>query len=126
MDILYHSDDDLVFAKINEISKVIPKSLPYEFPEQSIKDLYKPLNSQQTNSGNTSNSPIRVEPITLNINLDGVLGKSKEFMEELTENPMMIRTLSQLISESINKNINGGKSTYIGGIATLRFKNNGF
>lgn len=115
-----------IFAKVNEISSVMPKSMPYEFPEQSIKELYKPLYSQQNNQGNVSNSPLKVEPITLNINLDGVLGKSKDFMEEITNNPMFIRSLSQLISESMNKNINGGKSTYTGGLPTPRFKGNGY
>lgn len=115
-----------IFAKINEISSVLPKSMSYEFPEQPIKELYKPLYNQQNQSENASKSPIEVKPITLNINLDGALGKSKDFMEELTKNPMLIRSLSQLISESINKNINGGKSTYSTGIPTPRFKNNGF
>lgn len=115
-----------IFAKINEIANVMPKSLPYEFPEQTIKELYKPLYNQQNHSGKNSNSLIKVEPITLNINLDGALGKSKDFLEEITQNPMLIRSLSQLISESINKNINGGKSAYIGGISTPRFKDIGF
>lgn len=63
---------------------------------------------------------------TLNINLDGVLGHSKDFMEELTKKPMLIRSLSQFILESINKNINGGKATYSTGIPTPKFNNNGF
>lgn len=112
-----------IFAKINDISSVLPKSMPYEFPEQTIKELYKPLYNQQNNSNSVSNSPIKVEPITLNINLDGALGKSKDFLEEITNNPMLVRSLSQLISESINKNINGGKSTYTVGLSTARFKN---
>lgn len=115
-----------IFAKINEISSVLPKSMPYEFPEQPIKELYKPLYNQQNNSNSASNSPIKVDPITLNINLDGMLGKSKDFMEEMIKNPMLIRSLSQLISESINKNINGGKSTHTGSIPTPRFNGIGF
>lgn len=115
-----------IFAKINEISKVMPKSMPYEFPEQPIKELYKPLYNQQDKTRNVSNSPIKVEPITLNINLDGALGKSKDFLEEITNNPMLIRSLSQLISESISKNINGGKSTYTAGISTPRFTSSKF
>ena len=111
-----------IFSKINEISRVMPKSLPYEFPEQSIKELYKPQYNHQTNSGNVSSSPIKVEPITLNINLDGALGKSKDFLEEITDNPMLVRRLSQLISESISKNIDGGKSIYTGGLPTPRFQ----
>lgn len=69
-----------------------------------------------------NNGSIKVEPITLNIKLDGVLGQSKDFMEELTNNPMLIRSMSQMISEAINKNINGGKSTYTGGVSNPRFK----
>lgn len=115
-----------IFSKINEISKVLPQSLPYIFPEQPIKELYKPLYSQQGQAGNVSNSPIKIEPITLNINLDGALGKSKDFLEEITNNPMLVRSLSQLISESINKNINGGKSACTGGLPTARFKSSEF
>lgn len=115
-----------IFAKINEISNVLPKGLPYEFPEKPIKEIHKPQYNQQNNFGNVSNSPIKIEPITLNINLNGLLGKSKDFMEEITNNPMLLRSLSQLISESINKNINGGKSTYTGGIPTPRFRNDGY
>lgn len=82
--------------------------------------------NQQDKTRNVSNSPIKVEPITLNINLDGALGKSKDFLEEITNNPMLIRSLSQLISESISKNINGGKSTYTAGISTPRFTSSNF
>ena len=82
--------------------------------------------NQQPNDHINHNEAIRIEPITLNINLDGVLGRSKDFMEELTNNPMLVRSLSQLISESINKNINGGKSTYNGGVATPRFNSVNF
>lgn len=110
-----------IFAKITGIADILPKSMPYEFPEPPMKDLYRVAEEQKNKAANMSNSPIRVEPITLNINLDGALGKSKDFMEELTKNPMLIRSLSQLISESINKNICGGKSTYTGGTPTPRF-----
>ena len=81
---------------------------------------------QEDNTPTVNNGTIKIEPITLNIKLDEVLGQSKDFMEELSKNPMMIRSLSQLISESINKNINGGKSSYTGGISTPRFKGNNF
>lgn len=140
-----------IFSKINAVYKNIDENKQY--PKTSIKELYriaeiarqnevqpKPLPSiempvrdygnintrQEDNTPTVNNETIKIEPITLNIKLDGVLGQSKDFMEELSKNPMMIRSLSQLISESINKNINGGKSTYVGGIATSRFKGNNF
>ena len=111
-----------IFSKINEISKVLPQSVPYTFPEQPVKELYKPLYSQQGQAGDVSKSPIKIEPITLNINLNGALGKSKNFLEEITNNPMLVRSLSQLISESISKNVNGGKSIYTGDLSTPRFQ----
>lgn len=140
-----------IFSKINAVYKSTNEN--EQFPETSIKELYriaeiakqnevqpKPLPNiempvrdngnintrQEDNTPTVNNGTIKIEPITLNIKLDGVLGQSKDFMEELSKNPMMIRSLSQLISESINKNINGGKSSYTGGIPTSRFKGNNF
>jgi len=140
-----------IFSKINAVYKSTNENEQY--PKTSIKELYriaeiakqnevqpKPLPSiempvrdngnintrQEDNTPTVNNGTIKIEPITLNIKLDGVLGQSKDFMEELSKNPMMIRSLSQLISESINKNINGGKSSYTGGVATPRFKGNEF
>ncbi|MBD5319861.1 MAG: hypothetical protein HDS07_03055 [Bacteroides sp.] len=138
-----------VFNKINAVYNNIHSIQP----EQSIKYLYRiseivkqsnvqarPLpylevmtnnserrkDNQQPNDHINHNEAIRIEPITLNINLDGVLGRSKDFMEELTNNPMLLRSLTQLIGEAINKNINGGKSTYNGGVATPRFNSVNF
>ena len=45
----------------------------------------------------------------------------KQIINEVKNNPILLRTLTQLISESINKTINGGKSTYTGGIVLPRF-----
>ena len=104
--------------------KIEPKSLPYEFPKVSA-------NATLNNNGNKNDapinnqSPIRIEPITLNINLNGALGQSKDFMEELSRNPLMIRTLTQLIAENISKSINGGRYTYEGITSTARFKGMG-
>lgn len=138
-----------IFGKINDIYTVIqnnkknrfavspiellnaslatPKSLVQPrplsnigFPERESRTKTEP--NDQTTKQKSESDTIKIEPITLNIKLDGVLGQSKDFMEELTKNPMMIRSLIQLISESINKNINGGKSTYQGGTTTPRFK----
>lgn len=111
-----------VFAKITEISNIIPKSLPYEFPEISIKDSFSSNGNNKNMTATNSQPPLRIEPITLNINLNGALGQSKDFMEELSRNPLMIRTLTQLIAENISKSINGGRAIYDGIISTSRFK----
>lgn len=127
-----------IFGKINAVydsmysqqmelqkqNKMQPRPLPTI--EMPIKDNGNINSGYQEKASLPNNSSIKIDPITLNIKLDGILGQSKDFMEELTKNPMMIRNLSQLISESINKNINGGKSVYQGGIATPRFKGNNF
>lgn len=107
-------------------TKIEPKSLPYEFPEISSRESYIDNSTNNKNDAPTnSQSPLRVEPITLNINLNGALGQSKDFMEELSKNPLMIRTLTQLIAENISKSINGGRATQEGLLQTTRFKGMG-
>ncbi|MCC8036836.1 MAG: hypothetical protein LIP02_01665, partial [Bacteroidales bacterium] len=114
-----------VFERINQVyNAVMPreydpfKGLRVEEPIQSIKTLKEAadLASRQNNQ-----MPIKIEPITLNINLEGALGQSKDFMEQLSNNPLMMRSMVQLISEAINQNINGGKSSYTGGVTSPRF-----
>lgn len=127
-----------IFGKINAVydsmysqqmelqkqNKMQPRPLPtIEMPNRDYGNMNR---GYEERTALPNNGSIKIDPITLNIKLDGILGQSKDFMEELTKNPMMIRNLSQLISESINKNINGGKSVYQGGIATPRFKGNNF
>ena len=48
-------------------------------------------------------------------------GQSVNIIDEIKNNPILLRTLSQLISESMEKNINGGRSAYTGGVAKPRF-----
>ena len=108
-----------IFAKINEISSVLPRSMEYIMPLERI------FNEISHSKGTANNSKIQIEPIKLiiegKLDLGNSNGQSVDIINEIKNNPILLRTLTQLISESINKNINGGKSTYTGGVVTPRF-----
>ena len=108
-----------IFAKINEISDVLPRSMEYIMP------LEKGLNEINNSKGTANNSKIQIEPLKIELNgkleLNNSNGQSVDILNEIKNNPILLRTLTQLISESINKTINGGKSTYTGGIVSPRF-----
>lgn len=115
-----------IFTKINEISSVLPKSMEYVMPMSMINAFNRVANSKDTANDGT----IKID--TVKIELNGKLeltsgnGQSIDIIKEIQNNPMLLRSLSEMISESINKNINGGKSTYTGGTPTPRFKGMGF
>ena len=108
-----------IFAKINEISSVLPRSMEYIMPLERI------FNEISHSKDTANNSKIQIEPIKLiiegKLDLGNSNGQSVDIINEMKNNPILLRTLTQLISESINKNINGGKSTYTGGVVTPRF-----
>ena len=109
-----------IFAKINEISSVLPRSMEYIMPLERI------FNEISHSKGTANNSKIQIEPLKIELNgkleLNNSNGQSVDIINEVKNNPILLRTLTQLISESINKTINGGKSTYTGGIVLPRFK----
>ena len=109
-----------IFAKINEISSVLPRSMEYIMPLERI------FNEISHSKGTANNSKIQIEPIKLiiegKLDLGNSNGQSVDIINEVKNNPILLRTLTQLISESINKTINGGRSTYTGGIVLPRFK----
>ena len=109
-----------IFAKINEISSVLPRSMEYIMPLERI------FNEISYSKGTANNSKIQIEPIKLiiegKLDLGNSNGQSVDIINEVKNNPILLRTLTQLISESINKTINGGRSTYTGGIVLPRFK----
>lgn len=112
-----------IFSKINEVSNILPKALDYIMPFDKF------INDVSNNKDTSNNGNIKIE--TVKIELNGKLelennGVNIDIMNEIKNNPTLLRTLSQLISESIEKNINGGKSTYTGGITTPRFKDTSF
>lgn len=108
-----------IFAKINEISDVLPRSMEYIMP------LEKGLNEINNSKGTANNSKIQIEPLKIELNgkleLNNSNGQSVDILNEIKNSPILLRTLTQLISESINKTINGGRSTYTGGIVSPRF-----
>ena len=109
-----------IFAKINEISSVLPRSMEYIMPLERI------FNEISHSKDTANNSKIQIEPIKLiiegKLDLGNSNGQSVDIINEVKNNPILLRTLTQLISESINKTINGGRSTYTGGIVLPRFK----
>lgn len=108
-----------IFAKINEISNVLPRSMEYIMPLERI------LNEINHSKGTTNNSKIQIDTVKIELNgkleLSNSNGQSVDIINEIKNNPILLRTLTQLISESMEKNINGGKSTYTGGVVTPRF-----
>ena len=72
-----------------------------------------------------NNSKIQIDTVKIELNgkleLSNSNGQSVDIINEVRNNPILLRTLTQLISESMMKNINGGKSTYTGGVVTPRF-----
>lgn len=108
-----------IFAKINEISSVLPRSMEYIMPLERI------LNEINHSKSTANNSKIQIDTVKIELNgkleLSNSNGQSVDIINEVKNNPILIRTLTQLISESMMKNINGGKSTYTGGVVTPRF-----
>ena len=113
-----------IFAKINEVSNILPKNLEYIMPLAKVVDSFS--NSKYT----PNNDSIKIDTIKIELNgkleLSGSNGQSVDILSELQNNPILLRSLTQLIGEAINKNINGGKSTYNGGVATPRFNSVNF
>lgn len=108
-----------IFAKINEISSVLPRSMEYIMPLERI------LNEINHSKGTANNSKIQIDTVKIELNgkleLSNSSGQSVDIINEIKTNPILLRTLTQLISESMEKNINGGKSTYTGGVVKPRF-----
>lgn len=108
-----------IFAKINEISSVLPRSMEYIMPLERI------FNEISHSKGTANNSKIQIDTVKIELNgkleLSNSNGQSVDIINEVKNNPILLRTLTQLISESMMKNINGGKSTYTGGVVTPRF-----
>lgn len=87
-------------------------------------EVYEPL-SLKYSGGLTQQSPLsnngKVEfGQPLRIELNGKLelgsnGQSIDIMKEIQNNPILLRNLTQMISEAISKNIGGGKTVFNGG-----------
>ena len=112
-----------IFAKINEVSEILPKSMSYNMPI----DIRKSLSESLSHSKDTTNNPnIQINPIKIELNgkleLTNSNGQSVDIINTIKNNPMLLRQLSELISQSINENIYGGKSTFNAGVTTSRFK----
>lgn len=69
--------------------------------------------SSNQNGQISFNQPLKIE-IGGKIEL-GMNGQSLDITKEIANNPQSIRQLTQLISEGISRNMNGGKTAYTGG-----------
>ena len=69
--------------------------------------------SSKQNGQISFNQPLKIE-IGGKIEL-GMNGQSLDITKEIANNPQSIRQLTQLISEGISRNMNGGKTAYTGG-----------
>lgn len=112
-----------IFAKINEVSKILPRSMEYTMPLERVSGF---SNGKDT----AKNGNIKIDDVKIvlsgKLELSSPNSQTIDIMKEIQSNPMLLRSLSQLISETITKNINGGKSTYVGGSASPRFNNLSF
>lgn len=70
-------------------------------------------NSSNQGGQITFNQPLKIE-IGGKIEI-GMNGQSLDITKEIANNPQFIRQLTQLISEGISRNMNGGKTVYTGG-----------
>lgn len=89
---------------------VTPRSMPYDsFVKENPYDRGFSNNSTTTNSS----GEIKVAPIQINFNgkieLDGV-GGTADITELVTKDPNFIRALSQMLSQEVEKQLNGGRS----------------
>lgn len=96
---------------------VLP-SKPETSPE--ILDPASYLNTPATHNSSTSNDGKLSFEAPLKIEMSGTLklesnGQSIDIMKEIQNNPLLLRNLTQMISESISRNMSGGKVVYNGG-----------
>jgi hypothetical protein len=69
---------------------------------------------------NNSGNNLKVDLGTLKVEMSGKLeltsgGQSVDILKQIKQNPTLLRTLTQMISEEVSRNINGGKTKYSGG-----------
>ncbi|MDE5888384.1 MAG: hypothetical protein K2H20_00015, partial [Bacilli bacterium] len=112
-----------IFAKINEVSEILPKSMLYNMPIDIRKSLSESLSHSKDTTNNSYNqtNPIKIE-LNGKLELTNGNGQSVDIINTIKNNPMLLRQLTELISQSINENIYGGRTTFNAGVTTPRFK----
>lgn len=103
-----NSYEDLQNERRNSYGSVQPRTMAFgEEPRNNTVYMGgTPSNESQRNA----NAPIKVEFGTLNINIEGSLGKSPQFMEELANDPTFRRSLVKIITTELSSRANGGRA----------------
>ena len=102
-----------VFAKINEVSEILPKTLPYEIPMDAVNHSYNNRSDDHLKKVKSSN-----EKQTIDVNIRGDLklntdGKVIDISRMIETDPIFIRHITELILAQIDENVHGGKQSHI-------------
>lgn len=110
-----------VFGKVDEIHQVVQKV--EELPLETVSpNIVSDVNSEAASIGldvpqNTTigfDKPIE-HRFSGSIRLDMPDGSSMDILKEIQNNPMLLRALTQMVSEAVSRNLNGGKTSFNGG-----------
>lgn len=114
-----------VFSRINDVyntlmekeGSIIPKPIiPTEVQPASISALSTIIDNAKNATPNTCHVTFdRPLELTGSLTITDGIGNQINLIQELERNPSLMRQLTQMISESISRNISGGKSAYNGG-----------
>lgn len=101
-----------IFAKVTDLHSWIvepsPKANETVCPEASIVTIANKINNSPSEEKNiiSFDKPLELRGT---LKLEGLQGQSVDIMSELRNNPVLLRTLTQMISETISRNMGGGR-----------------
>lgn len=97
---------------INTPSDILPRSMPYD---SFVADALSDESFNAVNGNNNGNIKISFEPLKLEGKLElSNNGQSIDLMKEIQNNPLLLRSITEMISQTISSKLNGGKSTFNG------------
>lgn len=108
----FHTLFNDIFGKIIEIWTAI-KPKPTDILMPSAPFNVNINNTQENKSANTNTNTFKIE-INGKLDLAGENGQNINIIEQLSNNTTLVRALTELLAESISKNINGGRSVMSG------------
>lgn len=104
-----------VFNEISEVHRVLNDDT-IEVSPLDAKPSMSPISyDMQRVSSSISSSPSSVKVENVKVEISGRLdlssnGKSVNIIDELNSNPILLRTLSEMLGQQISKSLNGGKA----------------
>lgn len=104
-----------VFGEIGEIHSALSDNM-VEISPLDAKPSMSPISYDvQRVSSSISSSPSSVKVENVKVEISGRLdlssnGKSVNIIDELNSNPILLRTLSEMLGQQISKSLNGGKA----------------